>query len=221
MTDGRRPRVAAIAFVIASLFSASLGTRYLVWKIAPSLARATTQLGDSIAWRTRIVVPGRLPESSEGRLIAALDGRRAPAAHALDGAPSARQASDSPSSPCSEPTERCGFPKPVGVFVSRDRVLAAARAGLRPSGSPVPANAWRPAGVALHGVEGLGVGLREGDVLVVPSEAAVVGQVIAALRRHAPSMSGVAWRGRQRIFITVELPDLGKVDTTERGRQTP
>ena len=59
--------------------------------------------------------------------------------------------------------DAAAMPKPVGVFVSKERVIQAARAGIRPGGAPVAATWWRPAGVALSGVGYLGVGLKEAE----------------------------------------------------------
>jgi hypothetical protein len=107
-------------------------------------------------------------------------------------------------------------PAPLGVLVRRARVLRAARAGLRPSGVPVPATEWRPAGLALVGVSGVGAGVRDGDVLTrvggtpARSVGAVRGAVVAALRAGAPAVSGELWRDRQRLVVTVELPRLAE-----------
>ncbi|MBM4357025.1 MAG: hypothetical protein FJ096_02845 [Deltaproteobacteria bacterium] len=223
MDGGRRRTVVTAAAGLIPVAIAAAGARWLTHRAATAIARGVVAVGDEFAERTRVVAAQPLPRSPEARAIEALDGRPAsgPRVEPASAMPRSTAPTASPSPSCDDPTEACGFPKPVGVFVSRARVLAAAQAGIRPSGTPVPATGWRPAGVALHGVSGLGVGLREGDVLIAPSEGAVVGQVIAALRRRAPAMSGVAWRGRQRIHITVELPDLAKVDTPSDERQTP
>ena len=78
----------------------------------------------------------------------------------------------------------------------------------------MPATPWRPAGLALAGVSALGVGLRDGDVLVraggtqARSDGAVIGAVRGALQSKASAISGEVWRGRRRIIVTVELPKM-------------
>lgn len=99
-----------------------------------------------------------------------------------------------------------------GLHVKAATVLRLANRGARPSGVPVPAAGDRPAGLALQGVGGLGVGLRDGDVLTqvagapASSTGAVVGAVLAARQRRAPAMSGVVYRGQEKIAIYVEMP---------------
>jgi hypothetical protein len=99
-----------------------------------------------------------------------------------------------------------------GIRVSAATVLRLANRGVRPSGAPVAASADRPAGLALQGVGGLGVGLRDGDVLTqvagasASSTGAVIGAVLAARQRRAPAMSGVVYRGGDKIAIYVEMP---------------
>lgn len=102
-----------------------------------------------------------------------------------------------------------------GLFVPRRRLMAIVEAGARPSSAGyAPATAWRPAGTVLAGVGGLGVGLRDGDVVTrvggaqATSPNAVVGAVGAALRRQAPAIDAEVWRDRHRISLTVELPKL-------------
>ncbi len=210
--------VGLLPFAFCSWYAAHLNAA-----AARRMAEGVKVIGDQIADLSTDVPPTPLPPTPESHDLALLDGDdpsalpHEPAATASLRRPSATE--------CNEPSQACGFPAPIGVFVSRHRVIAAAEAGMRPSGSPVPATAWRPAGLSLSGVGGLGVGLRDGDILVngggpATSEGAVVGAVIGALRHRAKAMSGVAWRGRQRILITVELPELVKVDSRQEPRQT-
>ncbi len=164
-------------------------------KLARTVAAPLVAAGDAIGEWTAVKAPEPLTPTPEAERIEALDGKPPPppAGEGWGGG-----------------KLRVELPKPVGVFVSRDRIIAAANAGIRPSGTPVAATWWRPAGIALAGVGYLGVGLRDGDVLVSPggSENAVVSSVTAALRSRAKAVGGVAWRGFQKIVITVELPDL-------------
>jgi len=208
VTSTRRRLVASAAVGLLPFAILPLASRSLTRRVGEGAAVKLASAGEELAELTKRVEPESLPPTPEGVAIAAL-GEPAIAATA----PGGTEVTPGLAVACNAPTEICGFPKPVGVFVSRTRVLAAARAGLRPTGSPVPATAWRPPGLALAGVGGLGVGLRDGDVLVsaggpATSEAAVVGVVIGALRSRARAISGVAWRGRQRIDVTVELPEL-------------
>jgi len=214
----RRRLVASAAVGLLPFAFVPFASRSLSQHVGAGAAVMLVDVGHELAELAKVVEPTSLPPTPEGVAIAALGEPMAPSA------PRTAAVNPGGSAACNEPTEACGFPKPAGVFVSRARVLAAARAGLRPTGSPVPATAWRPAGLALAGVGGLGVGLRDGDVLVsaggpATSEAAIVGAVIGALRSRARAMSGVAWRGRQRIDVTVELPEL-LLDEGARERPT-
>ena len=109
-----------------------------------------------------------------------------------------------PSSTTARPTR--------GIHVKAATVLRLASRGVRPSGVAVPASGDRPAGLALQGVGALGVGLRDGDVLTqvagapASSIGAVVGAVLAARQRRAPAMSGLVYRGNDKIAIYVEMP---------------
>ena len=99
-----------------------------------------------------------------------------------------------------------------GIRVPAATVLRLAGRGVRPSGAPVAANADRPAGLALQGVGALGIGLRDGDVLTqvagapASSAGAVIGAVLAARQRRAPAMSGLVYRGSEKIALYVEMP---------------
>ncbi len=146
--------------------------------------------------------PTPLPPTPEAEAIARLDGKPSP--------PKDR-------SPAPAGLARGGTPKAlpaIGILVSRKRVQAAIDGGIRPSGTPVAATPWRPAGLALAGVSALGVGLRDGDVLVraggtpARSDGAVIGAVRGALQSKAKAISGEVWRGQRRIIITVELPKM-------------
>jgi len=145
--------------------------------------------------------PTPLPPTPEAEAIAQLDGspNEAPATPAVAHGPSPGPAKPQPA---------------LGILVGRKRVQAAVKAGIRPSGTPVPATPWRPAGLALAGVSALGVGLRDGDVLVraggtpARSDGAVIGAVRGALESKARAITGEVWRGQRRIVVTVELPQV-------------
>lgn len=119
-------------------------------------------------------------------------------------------------SPAKEPSEQAKnkAKRPRGIFVRSATVERAIRMGGRPSGSPVPASGERPAGVALSGVTRYGSALRDGDVLTAvngtptPSAALAVGLIAGSVRRGATAISGVVWRGQQRISVTVEIPQI-------------
>lgn len=105
-------------------------------------------------------------------------------------------------------------PRGRGIFVSADRVLAIARSGARPSGIAVAASGSRPAGLMLTGVGGLGVGLRDGDILThalgqpAVSESAVVGAVIRARGARQSQLSGRVWREGRSFSLVVAQPYL-------------
>jgi hypothetical protein len=99
-----------------------------------------------------------------------------------------------------------------GIRVRAATVLRLANAGVRPSATLVPASGARPAGLALAGVSGLGVGVRDGDVLTDVSGApassviAVVNAVVAARSAHAPAVGGHFWREGAPWQLVVEMP---------------
>jgi hypothetical protein len=101
-----------------------------------------------------------------------------------------------------------------GIRVQEAAVLRLASAGVRPTGIPVPARGARPAGVALVGVSALGIGLRDGDILVSAagrptlSSGDVVGVVIGSRAHHATEISGRFYRDGEPWNLVVEQPYL-------------
>jgi S1-C subfamily serine protease len=101
-----------------------------------------------------------------------------------------------------------------GVFVPASAVLNLARVGVLPQAAPVPAAGARPAGLKLSGVGGLGLGMRDGDVLTrvagtpVASVSQVVGLVIQAREKRARHISAEFFRDGSRWSLTVEQPYL-------------
>lgn len=99
-----------------------------------------------------------------------------------------------------------------GVFISSATVLRLAQARVIPNAVPVASQGTRPAGLRLVGVSGLGVGMRDGDVLTrvagapATSVPAVVQGVIAARARHAREISAEFWRDGAAWSLTVEQP---------------
>ncbi|HEX6765055.1 MAG TPA: hypothetical protein VF103_06245 [Polyangiaceae bacterium] len=107
------------------------------------------------------------------------------------------------------------------VFISADKVLRLADGRAAPRGVRVPADGARPAGLKLQGVESLGIGLREGDVLTralgqpATSSSAVIHAILVARSRHVKVLEGEFYRGRERWVLRVEQPYL------EEGRREP
>jgi hypothetical protein len=104
-------------------------------------------------------------------------------------------------------------PKEKGVFVPASSVLRLANGGAgMPRAVPVPALGARPAGLRLIGVSGLGIGMRDGDVLTrvlgadVASVGEVVARVIAARNQRVRQISGEFWRDGARWSLIVEQP---------------
>lgn len=101
---------------------------------------------------------------------------------------------------------------PRGVFVSAETVLKLANGGARPRGVAVKAEGKRPAGLKLTNVGGLGIGLRDGDVLTravgqsALSSGAVVQAVLIARANRAPFLDGEFWRDGERYTVRVEQP---------------
>lgn len=99
-----------------------------------------------------------------------------------------------------------------GVRVSAAQVLALAQRRAMPTAAPVRATPAHPAGLQLHGVSALGVGMQDGDVLTeaggerASSVATVVGVVLAARSHHSPEISGRFYRAGLPYTVTVEQP---------------
>jgi hypothetical protein len=110
--------------------------------------------------------------------------------------------------------------KPSALFVSGATVLKLAQTSARPRGSFVAASAQHPAGLQLTGVAALGIGVRDGDILIealgitprAPGQ--VIGAIIEARAKQARFLSGTLWRQGQTFPITVEQPYL-RVDERE------
>lgn len=104
-----------------------------------------------------------------------------------------------------------GKPKP-SIFVSATKVLCLAQQGSQPSGKPAPAKGKRPAGVAVYGVSGLGIGAKDGDVITeimgqpVRSVAQGMMLIIGARAAERPVITGTLWRGMRSFSVAVEQP---------------
>ncbi|MEB2310687.1 MAG: hypothetical protein OZ921_00080 [Sorangiineae bacterium] len=137
-------------------------------------------------------------------------------------APRAEQSASAPLAPVSSAQARAPARARVGakrrpargLRISSAAVLRLASAGGRPSGRLVAPDGSRPAGLSLSGVGGLGVGLRDGDVLTsaggaaATSPGAVIGAVVAARAAHQASISGVFWRDGEPWQLVVDQPYL-------------
>jgi hypothetical protein len=103
-------------------------------------------------------------------------------------------------------------PAARGVFVSAETVLKLANRRVVPRGIAVKAEGKRPAGLRLMNVTGLGIGLRDGDVLTravgLPalSSGAVVQAVLMARSQRARFLDGEFWRDGERYTLRVEQP---------------
>jgi len=98
------------------------------------------------------------------------------------------------------------------IYVSATKVLCLAQQGSQPSGKPTPAKGRRPAGVAVYGVSGLGIGVKDGDVVTdilgqpVRSVAQGIMMIIAARAAERQVITGTLWRGMRSISVAVEQP---------------
>jgi hypothetical protein len=107
-------------------------------------------------------------------------------------------------------------PKQAGgaLFVSAERVLALSKRAQVPASRYVPASGDRPAGLQVAGVGGLGIGVKDGDVLTkvagadVRSSATVISTVLKLRAQKAKAVSGEFWRGQERWQIVFEMPYL-------------
>lgn len=122
-------------------------------------------------------------------------------------------------SPVGGRTEKQEPEAPRAVFLPAARVLELALSDAAPRGRPWRGEAPGRMGVVLQGVDALGIGLRDGDVLVrvggrpVGDTAAVIALVLEARGRKEPVIAGEVERpvgdGRaavQRLRVVVEQP---------------
>jgi hypothetical protein len=104
--------------------------------------------------------------------------------------------------------------RPQPLFVSAASVLLLSKSAARPHGTFVSKTPQHPAGLRLTGVAGLGIGVKDGDILVdalgmTPrSSGEIIGAVIQARAQRVRYLSGMLWRSGQTFRITVEQPYL-------------
>jgi hypothetical protein len=113
------------------------------------------------------------------------------------------------------PRSRAAAPaKPQALFVSAASVLQLSKSAARPQGTFVAQTPQHPAGLRLMGVAGLGIGVKDGDILVdamgmTPrSSGEIIGAIIQARAQRVRYLSGTLWRSGQTFRITVEQPYL-------------
>jgi hypothetical protein len=117
-----------------------------------------------------------------------------------------------PSKPSKKRAANKSTPAARGVFVSAETVLKLANRRSVPRGVAVKADGKRPAGLRLTNVNGLGIGLRDGDVLTravgqpALSSGAVVQAVLMARAQRARFLDGEFWRDGERYSLRVEQP---------------
>jgi hypothetical protein len=133
-----------------------------------------------------------------------------------------------PSAPRASPrSSRTTSPKPSGgILVRREVVHAAVQRGIRPSASPVPATADRPAGLVVYGWGAAGAGLADGDIITMvggrqpTSVDDVVIAVAGAYKSPHKVVSGQIWRKGRTLSVTVELPT-GRNRKTDNAEPAP
>jgi len=98
------------------------------------------------------------------------------------------------------------------IHITSATVLCLAQQGLQPTGKPVGAKGKRPAGIAVFGVSGLGLGVRDGDVVTdilgqpVRSVAQGIALIIAARVSNRATIEGTVWHAMRPYTVTVEQP---------------
>lgn len=199
-------RMSLACLLVAPLIAIPPLTRVLVDRAAPVLAHlATSTLDRAFAWRP-IHSPQDTPVTPD----------IAPLAFA------------EPSTIEDESKERSsgrpGATRAKGIVVRANAVVHAVRRGGRPSSVPAPASGQRPAGLSLLGVSHYGTGLRDGDILThvggtsATSEGVVIGIVAGAISQGAKVITGVVWRGEQRLDVAVEIPGPEAFRSTPRSK---
>jgi len=164
-------------------------------------------------------------ESLVNRAVAALLRVAAPVAPAAAGVavegtvvtfdPAAQSAALGAGKAPAPPRSRAAVPaKPQPLFVSAASVLQLSKSEARPQGTFVAQTPQHPAGLRLMGVAGLGIGVKDGDILVdamgmTPrSSGEIIGAIIQARAQRVRYLSGTLWRSGQTFRITVEQPYL-------------
>lgn len=169
---------------------------------------AGAQLGrEASAWCSRLPRAAASPPAAEATQ------RAIPGPFAEAVAPVARSASQRAASPRRK-SEKPAAKTVQGVFVPASAVLNLARIGVLPQAALVAAAGSRPAGLKLSGVSGLGLGMRDGDVLTrvagvpVASVSQVVALVVQAREKQAQHIGAEFFRDGSRWSLTVEQPYL-------------
>ncbi len=188
-----------VSLLVAPLVAIPPAIRVLVDRTAPVLADvATTNLERLFAWRA-VHSPQQEPDAV----------LRERSSQRTDDAPSN---ADSNADVVAHRAPQPNTSRHRGIVVRADAVLRAVHSGGRPSSVPAPASDPRPAGLSLAGVSRFGTGLHDGDILTnvggtsATSEGSVIGTVAAAIGQGAKVITGVVWRGDQRIDVAVEIP---------------
>lgn len=194
---------------VAALLLAVLAPPFAVTHASGRLAdRYGTAAGRALAQTVAEVLPARAASVAEPAFFVDVE------ASSLAAGPAPGQGSGKHPG---KPTKGAKAPKKRGVFVSAAAVLKLAEGRVMPRGVPVAAAGARPAGLRLVGVGGLGIGMRDGDVLTrvlgggVGSVGDVVARVIAARDRRAREISAEFWRDGEAWALVVEQPYVNPV----------
>jgi hypothetical protein len=182
-----------------------------------------------------LILPGGLALASVGRLEAPARGFGVELARGLPALPAAPPpvaalqvvgeatpdvtAASAPAANGSTPKKKgkgkkapSAAPEGPSVYVSERTILRLAKARAVPQAQSVAATGERPGGVQLLGVSALGVGMQDGDVITevagrpVRGEGDIVGMVLSARSRQAPTISAVFYRGKVRGTLVVAMP---------------
>lgn len=100
------------------------------------------------------------------------------------------------------------------LFVSAEQVLRLSRTARIPVARHIPPAGRRPSGLQVAGVGGLGIGVKDGDVLtkvagtVIQNPSEVVSSVLQLRAKHVKSIAAEVWRGERPYRITFEMPYL-------------
>jgi hypothetical protein len=186
-------RAAVVSFlVLGALATAWVGTRALVPRLGDAMARTAATMAGAL-----LVPPGPATTATD------LDPAPADAMNPADGGSYGAAA------------DRSGDPgrAPAAIDIPRERVARLGARQLRGISATDAVDAsGRPAGARLHGVGGLGAGLRDGDVVTSidgrPTTNVSEGTA-AALRAYASGEAtahATVRRGARTVRVTVHLP---------------
>jgi hypothetical protein len=204
-------RIAALVRQLAPLLPLPFLVALAAWGSARAAEFGGAALGAGLAAVAAVVGTEQAPFDEEDELDGTVP------VSALGAQPAHGDAKTASASVPKRGKARSGQPATVSarsVFVSAEKVLRLSESRVTPKGVRVPASGARPAGLSLTGVAGLGIGLRDGDILTralgqpALSSSAVIRAILVARAQRVKVLEGEFYRDGERWTLRVEQPYL-------------